>query len=689
MSSSLTPEFGEPGEAVPWRSLALVGLVLPLVAAAVLVWATTGRQDNLDRIPVAVVNNDQIIQQPQPMAAGRALAASLTEPGSGQSNLDWTLADTDDAAAGLKNGQYYAVLTIPEDFSKSILSTGTDKPVQGKLTLVSNGAASSTVPYISQATAAAAATALGQQSTQGYLGQVYDGFNQLAQNNQKTASSGEQLAQGTNQVAQGAAQLSTGAAQLSTGLDQLSTGAAELATGTGSLSTGADDLAGGARRLATGANQLEDGIGGVAEGAQALATRQAGYAGDAHTVASGSAKVAEAAGLLKRGSRGLAIDVRALAATCQREGGSTRFCNALGRARDRAGRVAAGAAAVSRLTNGVARADKGLATGADALAAGSRSLASGANELSAAGQQVSSGADDVRSGAVSLASGAAETDQAAGRLAAGAASSASGGQQLASGASSLSSGAISADNGAQQLSQGLDKLAKQSPTYSKDEQKALETVVSEPVALTSSVEHTEHANGWLIGVVLGVILWLAALLGVMRRDIGKVLRHSSSPISSRRLTEVQLRPAVALALAQGVAVLVAVLLLRVGMASPVKFGLLTLLAAVTFTLVGLVLRWAWGVAGLLAFVLFLLLQVAALGNVLPIETAPEPLQMLNRLLPLPAYVNAASQLVTGGSVGSLAGTVTVLVVWGLGASLVALLLVRKRRVARAPVVATE
>ncbi len=688
MSSSLTPEFGEPGHGVPWRGLALVGLVLPLVAAAVLVWATTGRQDNLDRIPVAVVNNDKIIQQPQPMAAGRALAASLTEPSSGQSNLDWTLADTDDAAAGLKNGKYYAVLTIPEDFSKSILSTGTDKPVQGKLTLVSNGAASSTVPYISQATAAAAATALGQQSTQGYLGQVYPGFNQLAHNNQKTASSGAQLAEGTNQVAQGAAQLSTGTDQLSTGLDQLSTGAGELATGTGSLARGADDLAGGARRLATGANELEGGIRGVADGAGALARQQAGYAGDAHTVAKGAAGVATAADLLRLGSRAVAVDVRALAAICQREGGSTRFCNALGRARDRAGRLADGAAVVSRLTSGVARADQGLATGADALAAASRKLASGARELGGAGQQVSSGADDVSSGAVSLASGATETDQAAERLAAGSASSASGAQQLASGASSLSSGATSANSGAQQLSQGLDKLAKQSPTYTADEEKALKVVVSEPVALTSSVEHTEHANGWMLGVVLGVILWLAALLGVLRRDIGRVLRHSTSPISSRRLTEVQLRPAVALALAQGVAVLVAVLLLQVGMASPVAFGLLTLLAAVSFTLVGLVLRWAWGVAGLLAFVLFLLLQVATLGNVLPIETAPEPLQVLNGLLPLPAYVNAASQLVTGGSVGSLAEAVTVLVVWALGSSLVALLLVRKRRVARAPAVAT-
>ena len=147
------------------------------------------------------MNNDQIIQQPQPMAAGRALAASLTEPSSGQTDLGWTLANPDDAAAGLQNGSYYAVLTIPKDFSKAILSTGTSNPVAGQVRLVSNGAASSTVPYLSQAIAAAAATSLGQQATQGYLGQVYDGFNQIASSNQKAASSAEQLAQGTQQVA--------------------------------------------------------------------------------------------------------------------------------------------------------------------------------------------------------------------------------------------------------------------------------------------------------------------------------------------------------------------------------------------------------------------------------------------------------------------------------------------------------
>ena len=39
-----------------------------------------GPPAELDKIPVAIVNNDTILTDPQPMAAGRALSASLTDP---------------------------------------------------------------------------------------------------------------------------------------------------------------------------------------------------------------------------------------------------------------------------------------------------------------------------------------------------------------------------------------------------------------------------------------------------------------------------------------------------------------------------------------------------------------------------------------------------------------------------------
>ena len=74
-----------------------------------------------------------------------------------------------------------------------------------------------------------------------------------------------------------------------------------------------------------------------------------------------------------------------------------------------------------------------------------------------------------------------------------------------------------------------------------------------------------------------------------------------------------------------------------------------------FSAIGYALRLALGAAGVALFVLFLLVQIAALGNVVPLETAPGPLQQLNGLLPLTAYVDGASQLVSGGQVGSLVG----------------------------------
>ena len=50
-----------------------------------------------------------------------------------------------------------------------------------------------------------------------------------------------------------------------------------------------------------------------------------------------------------------------------------------------------------------------------------------------------------------------------------------------------------------------------------------------------------------------------------------------------------------------------------------------------------------------------------------------------------AFVDAASRLISGGQVGSLVGPVVVLVVWGLGAFLSTMTIVkRKRMVAPAP-----
>jgi putative membrane protein len=113
--------------------------------------------------------------------------------------------------------------------------------------------------------------------------------------------------------------------------------------------------------------------------------------------------------------------------------------------------------------------------------------------------------------------------------------------------------------------------------------------------------------------------------------------------------------------------------------SAVSLTLFSLLAAMCFSAIGYALRLPLGAAGMALFGLFLLVQVAALANVLPLETAPGVLQALNGLMPLTAYVDGANRLVSGGEVGSVAGAVVVMALWGLVALISTTVVVRRQR----------
>lgn len=673
-----------------WARLVAVALV-PLLAVAAMVWSTSGRSDNIDKIPVAVVNNDQIITGSQPMAAGRALAAALTEPAKPDQNLDWSLTDPADAQSGLDDGSYYAVLTIPKDFSKNILSTGTDKPEQGKLSLVSNNAASVTVPYISQQVAAAAADALGVQSTQGYLQNVYAGFNQLASANQKSASSAASLASGTTQLSQGAGQLDGGTSTLAGSLAQVQAGATQLHAGAGSLATGAQGVRNGASGVSTGARSLHGGAQKLAQSGAQLARSSQQLTAASRKVSQGATGLATANHRLSQADRLVAAELRALSRTCTAAGGGPIYCRAVARVADQTRTLSAGAVAVSASAGRLARSSHRLSSATGKLAHGNAQLSGGARKLATSSGHLSTGADQLLAGATSVARGAGNLDQSAGSLESGTQQTAAAGSSVAAGASSLNTSAGQVDRGAHQLSSGLANGAKQSPTYTNSQQKALSSVVSEPVVLSHSLQNDQHGNGWLLALVIGLVLFLTALLGAARRDLVAATGNGALPVSSRRLVLAELWPGLGLAGVEWLAVVVALLVLRVGAASFLPLAGLTLVAALTFTTVAFAARVLFGRAGLPVLVLFLLVQAAALGNVVPLETAPGLLRTFNRVLPLTAYVDGGSQLVSGGHAGSVVSALVVLLVWGLGAALAAVMAVSRRRVARSggPVLAVK
>ena len=91
----------------------------------ILVAALYNPAERLDYMSAAIVNEDEPVEiDGQLVPLGRQLTAGLVE-GSDEiaSNLDWTISNADDAAEGLADGTYQAVVTIPENFSAAATST--------------------------------------------------------------------------------------------------------------------------------------------------------------------------------------------------------------------------------------------------------------------------------------------------------------------------------------------------------------------------------------------------------------------------------------------------------------------------------------------------------------------------------------------------------------------------------------
>ncbi|WHP16218.1 YhgE/Pip family protein [Cellulomonas sp. ES6] len=609
---------------------ALAAVLLPVLATAVLIWSFADRADAVDRIPAAIVNEDEIVRGDTPMAAGRALSSALIHPEDGTTSLDWRLTSAEDAEQGLADGTYDAVLTIQESFSADVLSSGGDDPRTAQLVLETDPASSTVGAVASRAVADGAAQSLGDQVTEAYLTQVYAGMDDLSGALTEATAGASDLTDGLDALSSGADSVAQGASSLAEGAGTLGTGTASVSAGAASLAGGAQDLSGGAASLAAGTGDL----------------------------AAAAASVDSAAGSLATGSQSLASSLAALSEACPPVPGSEPFCAQL---------------------DATARAAATVASGGADLAAGTAGLSAGAAGVDDAAGQVASGAAGLASGAADLATGASEAAGGAAQLGSGAA-------DLASGADEVAAGAATAATSSRSLADGLASGAAQVPAVGGDDAERLADVVTEPVAV-SEIAGSE-ADGWLAATVTAVVLWLGAVtVALVGRRPGR--RELDAPVRTRRLVRRVLAPR---ALVAAVATLACTATLAVGGASvaePLPFAGLALLGGLAFTLLASGAVTALPRAGVPALAVLTVLEIAAVGGLVPLETAPAPLAALHGLLPLGAFADAAAALATGGAGGSgvaLGTDLAVLVAWGAAGLALAAAGIRRQRLVPVPVV---
>ena len=110
--------------------------LIPLLYSSTYVASVWDVYGNTSHIPVAVVNEDAGSRyNDEDVNYGNTLVEKLKE----NDNLQWHFVSADEAENGLKgNEKYYAVITIPSDFSKNLTSSATLDKAQASIEYSAN-----------------------------------------------------------------------------------------------------------------------------------------------------------------------------------------------------------------------------------------------------------------------------------------------------------------------------------------------------------------------------------------------------------------------------------------------------------------------------------------------------------------------------------------------------------------------
>ncbi len=310
----MRPESIHSGHRLGWPGLVVLALV-PLLAVGTLLGLVRG--GNEQGIHAAVVNHDKAVTvNGQVVPLGRQLASEMVAREG--TNISWTIADAEDAEAGLNDGRYAAAVTIPEGFSEAATSFSSNDAAIAKQATI-DVVVSKNAPFADAALAhdiaGLATDTINATLTKAYLENIYIGFNRVGEQFKqvvdgagKLDEAGSQLSEGTNTAAESSGKLADGLGELSTQGKQLGNAATTLAEGSqklsgaaGTLAGGAGTLAGGARTFAGGIAQLNaqaprlaDGVNQLTDGATPLLNGISGYT-------SGTVGVLDGVGELRNG----------------------------------------------------------------------------------------------------------------------------------------------------------------------------------------------------------------------------------------------------------------------------------------------------------------------------------------------------------------------------------------------------
>lgn len=227
-------------------------------------WDPYGR---LDQLPVAVVNQDQSASfQDKTLTIGDDMVDNMKE----SKSLDFHFVSETDAEKGLEEGDFYMVITLPEDLSEKASSLLTNQPEPLTISYQTSKGHSFVASKMGESAMEKLKTSVSETITKTYTTAVFDSMREIQNGMVEAADGSQQLTNGASQLESGSETLSNGLTTLTTSGQSLVSGANQLATGVVSYTDGVNQAATGSQTLASGLTTYTNGVASLASGAEQL-----------------------------------------------------------------------------------------------------------------------------------------------------------------------------------------------------------------------------------------------------------------------------------------------------------------------------------------------------------------------------------------------------------------------------------
>ncbi|WP_037668894.1 YhgE/Pip domain-containing protein [Streptomyces griseus] len=662
------------------RAALVALLLLPLLYGALYLWSFWDPYGRLDRIPVALVNDDK-----GATADGKEIRAGddITQGLRASAVFDWREVSAAQARAGLEDGTYYLSLTMPADFSERVASSAGDSPEAGALQVRTNDANNYIVGQISRTVFSEVRTAASTKTSRTFLDKIFVSFSDIHGETVKAAD---------------------GADKLKGGIGKAEEGSKDLADGLKDAEDGSGKLSKGLKKLNKGAGTLQDGSKKVAQGTQALADKVNGVAGKVGPFLKDNEKsiedtaqfVADSAGAIRDGLDDLVKQAPVAAENARADSDDlndvykTRCetpvlpdaaCSDLKKAKDAAADVATVAEDLDTLVTDQREDLKKLDTHLETLQKQAQSLADRAPHLSADLDDAVTKINDLNDGAKKVAAGAKKLHTGLGTAKTGAVDLDEGVGKLKTGADDLNGGMFKLVDGSGELAGGLHDGAGQIPDYDKKDRDRRTAVMADPVQLASEDVHKAPNYGTgFAPYFIPLSLWVGAMVAYML--IPPMNRRAlAAGAPAWRIALAGWLPVVAVGVLQTSA-LMAVLHWAIGLEMARAAGTVGFLFLVTACFAALVqwLNARFGAAGRILVLALLMLQLTSAGGTYPVQTSPGFFNALHPFLPMSYVVEALRRLITGGGLGPVWTACAVLAAFTAGALALTALSARRRQV---------